>query len=60
MVPEARRASSTSPSHDRLHDYAMLAVQGPEARALVANLADGELPKRFRTTTTTVAGAPTP
>src|SRR6478752_6676294 len=43
---------------DRLHDYAMLAVQGPEARALVADLTDGELPKRFRTTTTTVAGAP--
>jgi aminomethyltransferase len=44
--------------HDRLHDYAMLAVQGPDARALVANLADGELPKRFRTATRTVAGAP--
>ena len=42
---------------DRLHDYAMLAVQGPEARALVEQLADGELPKRFRTTTLTVAGA---
>jgi aminomethyltransferase len=44
--------------HDRLHDYAMLAVQGPEARALVAELAQGELPKRFRTTTLTVATAP--
>ncbi len=44
--------------HDRLHDYAMLAVQGPQARALVAEFADGELPKRFRTTTLTVAGAP--
>jgi aminomethyltransferase len=43
---------------DRLHDYAMLAVQGPAARALVAGLADGELPKRFRTATLTVAGAP--
>jgi aminomethyltransferase len=43
---------------DRLHDYAMLAVQGPEARELVAQLADGELPKRFRTATLTVAGAP--
>ncbi len=43
---------------DKLHDYAMLAVQGPEARALVANLADGDLPKRFRTVTTTVAGVP--
>ena len=44
--------------HDRLHDYAMLAVQGPEARGIVANLTDGELPKRFRTARLTVAGAP--
>jgi aminomethyltransferase len=43
---------------DRLHDYAMLAVQGPDARALVAKLADGELPKRFRTAEMTIAGAP--
>ena len=43
---------------DKLHDYAMLAVQGPDARALVEQLADGELPKRFRTVTTTVAGGP--
>jgi aminomethyltransferase len=44
--------------HDRLHDYAMLAVQGPEARGIVQHLADGELPARFRTATLTVAGAP--
>ncbi|HEX6027185.1 MAG TPA: glycine cleavage system aminomethyltransferase GcvT [Solirubrobacter sp.] len=44
--------------HDRLHDYAMLAVQGPAARGIVANLADGELPKRFRTARMTVAGVP--
>jgi aminomethyltransferase len=44
--------------HDRLHDLAMLAVQGPEARGIVANLAGEELPKRFRTVTMTVAGAP--
>jgi aminomethyltransferase len=44
--------------HDRLSDYAMLAVQGPEARGIVQDLAEGELPKRFRTTTLTVAGAP--
>ena len=43
---------------DRLHDLAMLAVQGPRARAIVASLADGELPKRFRTATLAVAGAP--
>jgi len=44
--------------HDRLEDYAMLAVQGPRARELVAGLADGELPPRFRTATLTLAGAP--
>jgi aminomethyltransferase len=43
---------------DRLDDYAMLAVQGPAARELVAGLADGELPGRFRTAELTVAGAP--
>jgi aminomethyltransferase len=44
--------------HDRLSDYAMLAVQGPQARGIVQGLAEGELPKRFRTATLTVAGAP--
>ncbi|WP_028061052.1 glycine cleavage system aminomethyltransferase GcvT [Candidatus Solirubrobacter pratensis] len=44
--------------HDRLHDYAMLAVQGPEARGIVAELAGGELPRRFRTARLTVAGVP--
>jgi aminomethyltransferase len=42
--------------HDRLHDLAMLAIQGPQARNVVAQLTDGELPKRFRTATRTVAG----
>jgi aminomethyltransferase len=37
--------------------YAMLAVQGPRARGLVAALADGELPPRMRTATLDVAGA---
>jgi aminomethyltransferase len=41
---------------DRLHDLAMLAVQGPEARGIVAGIADGELPKRFKTATLTAAG----
>jgi aminomethyltransferase len=41
---------------DRLHDLAMLAVQGPEARAIVAAVTDGELPGRFKTATLTVAG----
>src|SRR3954469_7959915 len=34
--------------HDAIDDYAMLAVQGPSARAAVAELAHGELPKRMR------------
>ncbi len=44
--------------HDRLHDLAMLAVQGPQARRIVAGLTQGELPKRFRTATRTVAAVP--
>jgi aminomethyltransferase len=51
----AREFDATVP--DRIDDYAMLAVQGPEARDLVARLADGELPKRFRTARLTIAGA---
>src|ERR1051325_11504349 len=34
---------------DRLDDYAMLAVQGPDARGIVAGLVDGDLPPRMRT-----------
>lgn len=45
--------------HDRLHDYAMLAVQGADARQAVASLTTGgELPPRMRTATQTIAGAP--
>ena len=43
---------------DRLADFAMLAIQGPQARSLVAQFAEGELPARFRTRELTVAGAP--
>jgi aminomethyltransferase len=42
---------------DRLADWAMLAVQGPDARGIVSALADGELPARMRTATVPVAGA---
>jgi glycine cleavage system T protein (aminomethyltransferase) len=44
--------------HDRLEKYVMLAVQGPDARELVARMADAELPARFRTARMAIAGAP--
>ena len=37
--------------------WAMLAVQGPEARATVERIADGELPARMRTADVVIAGA---
>jgi aminomethyltransferase len=42
---------------DRLADFAMLAVQGPRARALVAGLADGGLPARMHCCERRVAGS---
>jgi aminomethyltransferase len=42
---------------DRAADFAMLAVQGPDARELVNRLADGSLPSRFHCCERTVAGA---
>ncbi len=33
---------------DRFHDYAMLAVQGPNAREVMGSMAQGDLPKRFQ------------
>ncbi|HEX8083123.1 MAG TPA: glycine cleavage system aminomethyltransferase GcvT [Solirubrobacteraceae bacterium] len=42
---------------DRAEELAMLAVQGPEARGIVAELAERELPARFKTATLRVAGA---
>jgi aminomethyltransferase len=41
---------------DRIEYYAMLAVQGPQARALMQELTDGDLPPRFKTAERTVAG----
>jgi aminomethyltransferase len=41
---------------DRLEDFAMLAVQGPAARSLVAALADGSLPPRMHFCQREVAG----
>jgi aminomethyltransferase len=43
---------------DRQADFAMLAVQGPGARALVARLADGALPPRMHCCQRTVAEVP--
>jgi aminomethyltransferase len=43
---------------DRQADYAMLAVQGPRARALVQVLGDGSLPSRMHCCQRTIAGAP--
>ncbi len=43
---------------DEADNFAMLAVQGPQARALIAGLADGLLPSRFHLETLTVAGVP--
>ena len=43
---------------DRIDDFAMLAVQGPEARAIVEGVADGALPPRFHCCERTVAGVP--
>src|SRR3954470_10182197 len=41
---------------DRRDELAMLAVQGPQARGIVAGLTDGELPPRFRTAQLRLAG----
>ena len=43
---------------DRHHHYAMLAVQGPDARGHVARLADDELPARMRTRELNLEGHP--
>ena len=43
---------------DRIDDWAMLAVQGPHARGIVAGLADGRLPARMHVCQRDVAGVP--
>jgi aminomethyltransferase len=52
----ARAADLEAEVADAIDDYAMLAVQGPMARSIVAGLADGELPPRMRATRLEVAG----
>jgi aminomethyltransferase len=41
---------------DAADRYAMLALQGPQARAILAEHIEGDAPKRFRTTEARVAG----
>jgi len=55
---EAHAIEFEAEVRDRIDAFAMLAVQGPEAREIVGRLTDGELPKRFRTAELSVAGAP--
>jgi aminomethyltransferase len=43
---------------DAAERYAMLAVQGPRARELIAPLLDGELPARMRTGSASFSGTP--
>ncbi|MEO6857288.1 MAG: glycine cleavage T C-terminal barrel domain-containing protein, partial [Solirubrobacteraceae bacterium] len=43
---------------DRRDDFAMLAVQGPDARTLLNRLADGPLPPRMHCGERTIAGVP--
>jgi aminomethyltransferase len=45
--------AEVSDAHER---WAMLAVQGPDARAAVERVADGELPQRMRTAELSIAG----
>jgi aminomethyltransferase len=56
---EAHAVEFEAEVRDRIDAYAMLAVQGPEARQIVQRLAEGELPPRFATSELPVAGAPT-
>jgi aminomethyltransferase len=55
---EAHAVECDAEVRDRIDAYAMLAVQGPEARGIVGRLSDGELPARFHTAELSVAGAP--
>ncbi len=43
---------------DRSNSYAMLALQGPDARAILATVLDGEAPARMTATEAKVAGVP--
>ncbi len=55
---ESQAAGVDADVCDRVSEFAMLAVQGPDARCLVAGLADGPLPARMHCGERTVAGVP--
>ena len=55
---EQHAADFDAEARDCAHHYAMLAVQGPSAPALVRSLSDGRLPARFHCCQRTVAGVP--
>jgi aminomethyltransferase len=56
---EAHAVEFEAEVHDKIDAYAMLAVQGPEARQIVQRITDGELPLRFKTAELPVADCPT-
>jgi aminomethyltransferase len=55
---EAHAVEFEAEVRDRIDAYAMLAVQGPQARQIVSRLTEGELPPRFKTAELPVAGVP--
>jgi aminomethyltransferase len=56
---EAHAVEFNAAVSDRIDAFAMLAVQGPDARGIVGRLAEGDLPARFRTEELMVSGCPT-
>jgi glycine cleavage system T protein (aminomethyltransferase) len=56
---EAHAVEFNATVKDRIDAFAMLAVQGPDAREILDGMADGELPARFRTEELMIAGCPT-
>src|SRR5882672_11193285 len=55
---EAHAVEFEAEVHDKIDAYAMLAVQGPEARQIVQRITDGELPPRFKTAELPVVDCP--
>jgi aminomethyltransferase len=55
---EAHAVEFEAEVRDRIQAYAMLAVQGPDARQIVQRITGGELPPRFKTAELPVADAP--